>query len=77
MLYDQNLKTAWTGYNRIKPTIENVRSSSWLEMSRFHFYTPPPFRRLVPLGRRNLVPILPSAPSLGGYRNKIYIKTLH
>jgi hypothetical protein len=32
MLYDQNLKTAWTGYNRIKPTIENVRSSSWLEM---------------------------------------------
>ena len=48
--------------------------------SRSHFYTPAglaPFRGLVPLGRRNLVPILPPAPSLGGYRNKIYIKTLH
>jgi hypothetical protein len=42
--------------------------------SRSHFYTPrfprgwPPFRGLVPLGRRNLVPILPPAhPPWGGF----------
>ena len=36
--------------------------------SRSHFYTPglSPFRGLVPLGRRNLVPILPPAHPLGG-----------
>ena len=35
---------------------------------RSHFYTPgfPPFRELVPLGWRNLVPILPPAHPLGG-----------
>ena len=36
--------------------------------SRSHFYNPgfPPFTGLVPLGQRNLVPILPPAHPLGG-----------
>ena len=48
-----------------------------------HFYTPgfPPFRGLVPLGRRNLVPVLPPAHPLGGgctnKRNIKKIKTIH
>ena len=41
---------------------------------RSHFYTPglTPFRGLVPLGRRNLVPILPPAHPLGGGLNCIW-----
>jgi hypothetical protein len=75
----QSLNTGPRFYLRI------IRRTGWLwiytsrttdgpssrRSSRSHFYTPglTPFRELVPLGRRNLVPILPPAhPLWGGLR---------
>ena len=53
------------GCEFIHPTQPTDAPSS-RRSSRFHFYTPglTPLRGLVPLGRRNLVPILPPAHPL-------------
>jgi hypothetical protein len=73
-----NVRRGWQSLNTGPQFhLRLIRRTGWLliyiyptsrRSSRSHFYTPgfPPFRRLVPLGRRNLVPILPPAHALGG-----------
>jgi hypothetical protein len=73
-----NVQRGWQSLNTgPKFHLRLIRRTGWLliyiyptsrRSSRSHFYTPgfPPFRGLVPLGRRNLVPILPPAHPLGG-----------